>query len=62
MIFLRTLVLLMLGAGVVRFGAYAVTSDAKYRALGLRIVRWTLVAAFVFFAVLFFERVAPHLF
>jgi hypothetical protein len=62
MIFLRALVVLMLGAGVACFVLYAVTGAAKYRALGVRIVKWTLVAAFLFFAVLFVERVAPHLF
>jgi hypothetical protein len=61
MIFLRTLVLLMLGAGVVCFGMYAGTGRARYRDVGLRIVKWTLVAALVFFAVLFVERVAPFL-
>ena len=62
MVFLRAVVLLMLGAGVVCFGLYAGTGEAKYRALGVRIVKWTLVAALFFFAVLFVERVAPHLF
>ena len=61
MIFLRTLVLVMLGAGVACFAAYAFTGGARWRALGIRIVKWTLVAALVFFAVLFVERVAPYL-
>jgi hypothetical protein len=58
MILLRTLVLLMLGAGLVCFVAYALTGRAQYRALGLRVVKWTIVAGLVFFAVLIVERVA----
>jgi hypothetical protein len=58
MLFLRALVLLMLGAGLVCFAAYAVTGKLPYRSRGIRIVKWTVVVGLVFFAVLFIERVA----
>lgn len=58
MLFLRALVLLMLGAGLVCFGVYVYTGETRYRALGVRIVKWTLVAGLVFFGVLIAERVA----
>lgn len=61
MLFLRTVVLLMLGAGVACFGIYAVTGSMQYRRFGTRIVKWTIVAGLVFFAVLFVERVAKFL-
>lgn len=59
MLLLRALVLLMLGAGLVCFGCYAVTGELRYRALGLRLVKWTIVAGLVFFAVLLIERLLP---
>jgi len=61
MLLLRAVVLLLLGAGVVCFLAYATTGNLRWRALGTRLVTWTIVAGLVFFAVLFFERVAGHL-
>jgi hypothetical protein len=61
MLFLRAVVLLMLGAGLICFAVYATTGKQQYRALGTRIVKWTIVAGLVFFGVLFFERVAEFL-
>ena len=61
MLFLRTIVVLLLGAAVVCFGVYAWTGSLPYRRLGVRLVGWTLVAGLVFFGVLFVERVLPHL-
>jgi hypothetical protein len=57
MLFLRAVVLLMLGAGLGCFVAYALTGKPRWRALGVRLVRWTLAAALVFFGVLILERV-----
>jgi hypothetical protein len=57
MLFLRGLVLLMLGASLVCFAVYATTGNLQYRRLGVRILKWTLAAGFVFFAVLILERV-----
>jgi hypothetical protein len=59
MLLLRAVVLLMLGAGLLCFVVYAFTGELRYRLLGVRLVTWTLVAAFVFFAVLIVERVLP---
>ena len=52
----RALLFLMLLAGAGCFAAYAVTADAKYRAWGLRVVKWAIVAGVVFFAVLIVMR------
>ena len=57
MLFLRSVVLLMLGAGLICFLVYALSGDLRYRVLGVRIVRWTIFAGLVFFGVLFLERV-----
>lgn len=59
MLVLRTIVLLMLGAGVACFAVYAVTGSVQYRRLGARLVKWTIVAGLVFFGVLIVERVLP---
>ena len=56
MLLLRALVLLMLGVGVACFAVYAVTGSLQYRRVGLRVVKWTIVAGLVFFAVLIVER------
>ena len=61
MLFLRTVVLLLLGAAVFCFGVYAWTGSVQYRHLGVRLVAWTIAAGLVFFGVLFAERVLPHL-
>jgi hypothetical protein len=49
-------VLLLLVAGLLSFAMYIGTGQLRYRALGLRIVKWTVVAALGFFAVLILER------
>ncbi|TMH12628.1 MAG: hypothetical protein E6H58_20580 [Betaproteobacteria bacterium] len=56
MVIFRALVLLLLIAGVVCFAIYVGTGQQRYRALGIRIVKWTLIAALGFFAVLLIER------
>ncbi len=58
MLLFRWLILLLLiGAGV-SFAFYAGTGQAKYKRFGLLTLKWTLIAAFGFFAVLILERVA----
>ncbi|HEV7915626.1 MAG TPA: hypothetical protein VGP22_17810 [Albitalea sp.] len=57
----RTIVLLLLVAGLLCFAMYIGTGQAKWRLLGLRIVKWTVIAALGFFAVLILERIAPIL-
>ena len=56
MILLRAVVLLMLGLGVACFAVYAVTGSLQYRRVGVRLVKWTVVAGLLFFAVLIAER------
>ena len=48
---------LLLAAGV-SFAFYAATGQAHYRRWGLVVLKWTLLAAFGFFAVLVLERLA----
>lgn len=49
---------LLLAAGIVCFAMYAGTGHMRWRALGMRIVKWTVVAGLGFFAVLLLERLA----
>lgn len=56
MLIFRWLFLLLLGAGVLCFAMYIATGQMGWRALGVRIVKWTVVAALAFFAVLILER------
>jgi hypothetical protein len=56
MLLLRGVVLLMLGASVICFAVYASTGSMQYRRLGVRILKWTLAAGFLFFAVLILQR------
>jgi hypothetical protein len=58
MLFFRWLVLLLLLMCGVSFAAYAATSQLRFKRFGLIILKWTLIAAFGFFAVLILERVA----
>jgi hypothetical protein len=56
MLVFRWLVLLLLVAGALCFAMYVGTGQFRYRVLGLRIVKWTVIAALGFFAVLILER------
>ena len=58
MLIFRWIVLLLLVAGVLSFAMYVGTGQVRYRAWGVRIIKWTLVAALGFFAVLILERMA----
>lgn len=53
---LRWLILVPLIASVVCFMLFVVTGQAKFKRMGLVVLKWTLAAAFVFFGVLIFER------
>lgn len=55
-IFRIVFIVLLLAAGVF-FAFYAGTGQARYKRFGLVILKWTLIAAFVFFAVLIVDRV-----
>jgi hypothetical protein len=54
----RALMLLLLVASAISFALYAATGQMRFRLFGLRVLKWTLVAGFVFFAVLIAERLA----
>jgi len=58
MLLFRWLVLLLLLAAVVSFMFYAGTGQQRFKRFGLIILKWTLIAAFGFFAVLILERLA----
>lgn len=58
MLIFRTIVLLLLVAGLLCFAMYIGTGQARYRVLGVRVVKWTVVAGLGFFAVLILERLA----
>ena len=57
----RALVFLLLVAGLLCFAMYIGTGQPKWRVLGIRIVKWTVVAALAFFAVLMLDRLAVSL-
>ena len=58
MLLFRWLILLLLLAAAVCFAFYAGTGQQRFRQYGLLVLKWTLIAAFAFFAVLIFERLA----
>ena len=58
MLFFRWLVLLLLVGGLLCFAMYIGTGQPRWRALGIAVVKWTVIAALGFFAVLILERMA----
>lgn len=58
MLLFRWAMLLLLLAAAVSFAFYAGTGQARFKRYGLVILKWTLIAAFAFFAVLILERIA----
>jgi len=58
MLLFRWLILLLLLGAAVSFAFYAGTGQTRYRRFGLLTLKWTLIAAFGFFAVLILERIA----
>lgn len=58
MVIARSIVLLLLLTVIVLFVFYAVTGQDRFRRRGLNILKWTLIAAFGFFAVLIAQRIA----
>jgi hypothetical protein len=58
MLLFRWLILLLLLGAVVSFAFFAATGAQRFRRYGLLMVKWTLIAAFGFFAVLVLERLA----
>ena len=58
MVVFRWLMLLMLIASAVCFVFYAGTGQKRFRDMGLKVLKWTIAAASLFFFVLILERVA----
>jgi len=56
MALVRVLVLLLLLAGLACFAAYLLTGRQRYRAIGIRLIKWTVIAGLVFFGALIAER------
>lgn len=57
MLLIRWAIFLLLLAAGASFALYAATGRPHYKRWGLLILKWTLLAAFGFFAVLILERV-----
>ncbi len=58
MLLFRWLILLLLIAAGVCFAFYAGTGQARYKRWGLLTLKWTILAALGFFAVLILQRIA----
>ncbi len=58
MLLFRWLIFLLLVGAAVCFAFYAGTGQARYKRWGLLTLKWTLIAAFGFFAVLVLQRIA----
>ena len=58
MLFFRWLGMLLLLAGAVSFAFYVGTGEPRYKRLGLVILKWTVIAAVFFFAVILIGRLA----
>jgi hypothetical protein len=52
----RGAMLLLLVAAAVLFAFYAGTGEVRYKRYGLVIMKWTLIAAFAFIAVLILDQ------
>ena len=58
MLIFRWIVLLLLAAGLVSLAMFVGTGQVRYKVFAVRIVKWTVIAALGFFAVLILERLA----
>jgi hypothetical protein len=58
MLLFRWLILMLLLGAVVSFTFFVATGQPRFKRYGLLIMKWTLIAAFGFFAVLILERIA----
>jgi len=58
MLLFRWTMLMLLLASAVSFMFWVGTGQERYKRWGLKTLKWTLIAAFGFFAVLILERVA----
>ena len=55
MLIFRWIVLLLMVGGLLCFAMFIGTGQQRYRVLGIRIVKWTVIAGLGFFAVLILE-------
>jgi len=58
MLLFRWAMLMLLVASAVCFAFYAGTGQERFKRYGLITLKWTLIAAFAFFAVLIADRLA----
>jgi hypothetical protein len=58
MLLFRWLILLLLLGSMVSFAFFIGTGQPRFKRYGLLTLKWTLMAAFGFFAVLILERIA----
>ncbi len=58
MLLFRWLILMFLLGAVVCFALYIATGQERFKRYGLKTLKWVLVSAFGFFAVLILERIA----
>lgn len=58
MLIFRWILLLLLVAGLLCFALYVGTGQVRYRTMGVRVVKWAVIAGLGFFAVLILERMA----
>lgn len=61
MLFFRLVFGLLLISGLLCFAAYAFTGQPAWRQRGLKIIKWTLIAALGFAAVIALERLLPRI-
>ena len=57
MLVFRWAMLLLLLASAVCFAFYAGTGEPRFKRFGLILLKWTLAAGFLFFAILILERI-----
>ena len=58
MLIFRWIILLLLVSGLICMAMYLGTGQVRYRILGIRIIKWTVIAGLAFFVVLILERLA----
>lgn len=58
MMVFRVLVFLLLVSGLLSFGLYLATGQDIWRRRAIAVIRWTVIAALAFVAVLLLERLA----
>lgn len=58
MLFFRWLILMFLLSSVASFALYIATGQERFKRYGIQTLKWVLLGAFGFFAVLILERIA----